>query len=87
MPQAAKPAAMLGSVARLEYVRAIGIKAGRGHMVHQAGLNQLALIPERDWRALNCDAESQARSIERIVTGLDRIMNMQYARMPTWLVA
>ena len=42
MPQAAKPFAMLGLIARLEHVRAIGIEPGRGHQVHQARLAQLA---------------------------------------------
>ena len=42
MPQAAKPAAMLGLIERLEHVRGIGITPGRGHLVHQARLAQLA---------------------------------------------
>jgi hypothetical protein len=42
MPQAAKPAAMLGLIERLEHVRGIGIEPGRGHQVHQARLAQLA---------------------------------------------
>ena len=42
MPQATKPAAMLGLIERLNHVRAIGIDAARGHRVHQARLAQLA---------------------------------------------
>src|SRR6516164_1275005 len=42
MPQATKPAAMLGVIDRLNHVRAIGIDAGRGHRVHQTRLAQLA---------------------------------------------
>jgi hypothetical protein len=42
MPEAAKPAAMLGLIERLEHVRGIGIELGRGHLVHQARLAQLA---------------------------------------------
>src|SRR5277367_6706720 len=42
MPQAPKPAAMLGLIERLNHVRAIGIDAARGHRVHQARLAQLA---------------------------------------------
>jgi hypothetical protein len=42
MPQAAKPSAMLGLIARLKHVRAVGIDLGRGHQVHQARLAQLA---------------------------------------------
>jgi hypothetical protein len=42
MPQATKPAAMLGLIERLNHVRAVGIDPGRGHRVHQARLAQLA---------------------------------------------
>jgi len=42
MPEAAKPAAMLGVIERLEKVRGIGIEPGRGHLVHQARLAQHA---------------------------------------------
>jgi TnpA family transposase len=42
MPQATKPAAMLGLIERLNHVRAIGLDSGRGHRVHQARLAQLA---------------------------------------------
>src|SRR4051812_20609223 len=42
MPEAAKPTAMLGLIERLEHVRAIGIEPGRGHLVPQARLAQLA---------------------------------------------
>jgi hypothetical protein len=42
MPQATKPAAMLGLIERLNHVRAIGIDAARGHRVHQTRLAQLA---------------------------------------------
>jgi hypothetical protein len=41
MPEAAKPAAMLGLIERLEHVRAIGIEPARGHAVHQARMAQL----------------------------------------------
>ena len=42
MPQATKPAAMLGLIERLNHVRAIGIDDARGHRVHQTRLAQLA---------------------------------------------
>ena len=42
MPEAAKPAAMLGLIKRLEHVRTIGVEPGRGHLIHQARLAQLA---------------------------------------------
>jgi TnpA family transposase len=41
MPQATKPAAMLGLIERLNHVRAIGIDTGRRHRVHQGRLTQL----------------------------------------------
>jgi TnpA family transposase len=41
MPQATKPAVMLGLIERLNYVRSIGIDAAHGHRVHQARLAQL----------------------------------------------
>jgi Domain of unknown function (DUF4158) len=42
MPQAARPAAMLGLIERLEHVRLISIEPSRKHLVHQARLAQLA---------------------------------------------
>ena len=42
MPEAARPAAMLGLIERLDHVRAIGIEPSRGHLVHQTRLAQLA---------------------------------------------
>jgi TnpA family transposase len=42
MPEATKPAAMLGLIERLTYVRAIGLDPARAHHVHQARLAQLA---------------------------------------------
>jgi len=42
MPQATKPAALLGLVERVNHVRAIGIDAAHGHRVHQTRLAQLA---------------------------------------------
>ena len=42
MPQAAKTAGMLGVIERLNHVRAIGIEPGRGHLVHQTRMAQLA---------------------------------------------
>ncbi|HJY51304.1 MAG TPA: DUF4158 domain-containing protein [Stellaceae bacterium] len=41
MPEAAKPAAMLGLIERLDHVRAAGLDPAHGHRVHQARLAQL----------------------------------------------
>ena len=42
IPEATKPLAMLGLIERLVHVRAVGIEPGRGQLVHQAHLAQLA---------------------------------------------
>ncbi len=42
MPEAAKPAAMLGLLERLKHVRAVGLAQGQGQTIHQARLSQLA---------------------------------------------
>ena len=42
MPEATKPAAMLGLIERVKHVRAISIVPARGHRVHQARLARLA---------------------------------------------
>lgn len=42
IPQATKPAAMLGLIERLNHVRAISIDPARGHRMHQGRLAQLA---------------------------------------------
>ena len=41
MPEAVKPAAMIGLIERLAHARAIGIEPARGHAVHQARMAQL----------------------------------------------
>ena len=46
MPEAAKPAAMLGVIERLEKVRGIGTEPGRGHLVHHARLGDVAQLFE-----------------------------------------
>jgi hypothetical protein len=45
MPQATKPAAMLGLIERLNHVRAIGLDSGRGHRVHQPASRSLPVRP------------------------------------------
>ena len=42
IPEATKPAAMLGLIERLNHIRAIGVDPARGHRVHQGRLAQLA---------------------------------------------
>lgn len=76
MPQAAKPAAMLGLVARLEHVRAIGIEAGRGHVVHQARLSQLAREAARITVQHVAGYERQRRHATLVAIGLDLGANL-----------
>ena len=71
MPQAAKPSAMLGLIARLEHVRAIGIEPGRGHQVHQARLAQLAREAARVTVQHVADYERQRRHATLVAIGLD----------------
>ncbi len=71
MPQAAKPSAMLGLIARLEHVRAIGIEPGRGHLVHQARLAQLAREAARVTVQHVAGYERQRRHATLVAIGLD----------------
>ena len=71
MPEAAKPSAMLGLIERLEHVRAIGIDPGRGHLVHQARLAQLAREAGRTTVQHVADYERQRRHATLVATTLD----------------
>jgi len=71
MPQAAKPAAMLGLIARLQHVREIGIEPGRGHLVHQARLAQLAREAARVTVQHVAGYERQRRHATLVAIGLD----------------
>ena len=71
MPEAAKPAAMLGVIERLEHVRAIGIEFGRGHLVHQARLAQLAREAGRTTVQHVAGYERQRRHATLVATALD----------------
>ena len=71
MPEAAKPAAMLGVIERLETVRAIGIEPGRGHLVHQARLAQLAREAGRTTVQHVADYERQRRHATLVAISMD----------------
>ena len=71
MPEAATPAAMLGLIERLEHVGAIGIEPGRGHLVHQARLAQLAREASRTTVQHVTGYERQRRHATLVATMLD----------------
>ncbi len=71
MPEAAKPVAMLGVIERLEHVRTIGIEPGRGHLVHQARLGQLAREAGRTSVQHVAGYERQRRHATLVATTLD----------------
>ena len=71
MPQATKPAAMLGLIERLDNVRAIGIDAARGHRVHQTRLAQLAREAGRTTAQHIAGHERQRRYATLVAITLD----------------
>ena len=71
MPEAAKPAAMLGVIERLAKVRRIGIEPGRGHLVHQARLAQLAREAGRSTVQHVADYERQRRHATLVAVSVD----------------
>ncbi len=76
MPEAAKPSAMLGLIERLEHVRAIGIEPGRGHLVHQARLAQLAREAGRTTVQHVAGYERQRRHATLAATTLDNAASL-----------
>ena len=71
MPQATKPAAMLGLIDRLNHLRAIGVDAARGHRVHQARLAQLAREAGRTTAQHIADYERQRRHATLVAIALE----------------
>jgi len=76
MPQATKPAAMLGLIARLQHVQALGIDAGRGHLVHQARLAQITREAARVTVQHVADYERQRRHATLVAIALDLQANL-----------
>ena len=76
MPEAARPAAMLGLIERLEHVRAIGIAPGRGHLVHQARLAQLAREADRTTVQHVAGYERQRRHATLVAISLDLCVSL-----------
>ena len=71
MPEAAKPAAMLGLIERLKHARAIGLDPARGHRVHQVRLAQLAREASRTTAQHIADHERQRRHAALVAITLD----------------
>jgi TnpA family transposase len=76
MPEAAKPAAMLGLIERLEHVRAIGIDPARGHAVHQARMAQLVREAGRVTVQHLAGYERQRRHATLLAVSLDLATNL-----------
>ncbi len=71
MPEAAKPASMLGLIERLKHVRGVGIEPSRGQLVHQARLAQLAREAGRTTVQHVASYERQRRHATLVATSLD----------------
>ncbi len=71
MPEAAKPASMLSLIERLKHARAVSIEPGRGHLVHQARLAQLAREAGRTTVQHVAGYERQRRHATLVATTLD----------------
>ena len=71
MPEAARPATMLGLIEHLEYVRGIGIAPARGHSVHQARLGQLVREAGRVTVQHIAGYERQRRHATLVAVSLD----------------
>ena len=76
MPEAAKPAAMLGLIERLEHLRAIGINPARGHAVHQARIAQLVREAGRVTVQHVAGYKRQRRQATLLAVSLDLATNL-----------
>ena len=72
MPEAAKPAAMLGVIERLEKVRDIGIEQGRGHLLHLGrGWHNLGVSAGRSTVQHVADYERQRQHATLVAISVD----------------
>jgi hypothetical protein len=71
MPEATKPAAMLGLIERLEHLRAVGLDPAHGHRVHQSRLTQLAREAARTTVQHIANYERQRRQASLVAVTLD----------------
>jgi TnpA family transposase len=71
MPEATKPAAMIGLIERVNHLQAISIDPARGHRVHQARLAQLAREASRTTAQHIAGYERQRRHAILVAITLD----------------
>jgi hypothetical protein len=71
MPQATKPAAMLGLIERLNHVRSIDLDPAGGHRVHQARLAELTREAGRTRAQHIAEYERQRRHATFVAVTLD----------------
>jgi hypothetical protein len=76
IPEATKPAAMLGLIERLNHVRTTGINPTRGHRVHQGRLAQLAREAGRTTAQHIAGYERQRRHATLVAVTLDLIADL-----------
>jgi TnpA family transposase len=76
MPEATRPAAMLGLIERLNHVRATGLDPARAHRVHQARLAQLAREAGRTTAQHIAGYEQQRRHAALTAAALDLIPSL-----------
>ena len=76
MPEAAKPAAMLGLIERLKHLREVGLDQTRGHRVHQSRLAQLAREAARTTAQHIAGYERQRRQASLVAVTLDLSANL-----------
>jgi TnpA family transposase len=71
MPEATKPAAILGLIERLKHLRAVGLDPSLGHRVHQSRLTQLAREAARTTVQHIAGYERQRRQASLVAVALD----------------
>ncbi|MEY2925739.1 MAG: hypothetical protein RL367_216, partial [Pseudomonadota bacterium] len=76
LPQSAKTAGMLGVIERLNHVRTIGIEPGRGHLVHQSRMAQLAREAGRTTVQHVAGFEKHRRHATLLATSLEISANL-----------
>lgn len=87
MPEAAKPAAMLGLIERLKHLREVGLDQAHGHRVHQSRLAQLAREAARTTAQHIAGYERQRRHASLVAVTLDLSASLTDQAIDLWLRA